>query len=430
MITKIGDIMKIPMEKIYFSEGDMKRSWQTSVSEANICYSNESNKPNIVVIVHPSNNIVRETFLANFTGVLEPICNEIFVITGNTSFSEGHNKKMHIIKMKGVDLDENESMLSWVLKQILIQLKASFNLFKIHKNIDIVVFYLAARSYLLPMLCAKLLKKKTAVTATGSASRTSRKMYSGMLFGVGGIFISYISGFLEKINFSLSDQIYVESESAIHFLGLNKYRNKISINGALYMDTKLFKIKKYLEDRRDLVGYIGRLSKEKGVMNFVKAIPLMRKEREDIDFLIGGGGLLHDKIKKVLEKSKTYDKVTLTGWIPHDKLPDYLNELKLLILPSYIEGVPGIVQEAMACGTVVLATPVGGVPDLIKDGETGFILENNSPECIEKNVIRALEHPNLDEIVKRARKLIEDEYAYEVMVRKCKYSLEELMTSK
>ena len=67
----------------------------------------------------------------------------------------------------------------------------------------------------------------------------------------------------------------------------------------------------------------------------------------------------------------------------------------------------------MACGTPVLATPVGAIPDVIKDGVTGFIMKDNSPECIAENVIRALEHPNLDEIVKNARELIEKDFTYE-----------------
>ena len=286
------------------------------------------------------------------------------------------------------------------------------------------IFFLAGRLYSLPMLVAKLLGKKTVVVAGGSAVKTTKGMYGETLIGLGGIILSCIAGVLEKIDLRLSDQIAVETEGAINLLGLSKYRDKIAINGSMYVDINLFKIKQDIETKRDLVGYIGRLSGEKGVMNFVKAIPLILKERDDIEFLIGGNGKLFDKIKEELKSGNLLAKVTLAGWIPHDELPDYLNELKLLVLPSYTEGLPGIVQEAMACGTPVLATPVGGVPDLVKDGQTGFILVDNTPESIADGVITALSSKNLEEMVKNARKLIEVEYAYEAMVRKCREALE------
>ena len=78
----------------------------------------------------------------------------------------------------------------------------------------------------------------------------------------------------------------------------------------------------------------------------------------------------------------------------------------------------------MGCGTPVLATSVGGAPDLIKDDETGFIMEGNSLECIVKNVIRALEHLELEKIVKNARELIEKEFTYEAAVERYRKILE------
>ena len=379
-------------------------------------------KLDICVITSPFDNMVGETILANFIDTLEPLSDEIRVITGNFSYKS--NERIQIIKIK---TKVRKLMLIRTLNFILIQLKIAYNLIKISKNVDIIIFYIGARVFTIPILFAKLLGKKTIVAATGFASKAAVEHHRETLFGLGKFIFPPIIRMIENINFHLADQIAVESESAIHFLGLNKYKKKISINGAMYMDTDNFKIKKDSKDKRNLVGYIGRLSLEKGVTNFAKAIPLILKERDDLEFLIGGNGPLFEEIKNELKNNGSYDKVELTGWIQHDELPNYLNELKLLILPSYTEGLPGIVQEGMACGTVVLATPVGGIPDLIKDGETGFIMENNSPECITKNVIRALEHPNLEEIVKNARKLIEDEYTYEVMVIKCRVALNELM---
>lgn len=80
-------------------------------------------------------------------------------------------------------------------------------------------------------------------------------------------------------------------------------------------------------------------------------------------------------------------------------------------------------KEGMSCGAIIVATPVGGVPDLITDGEAGFVMEDNSPECIARNVIRALEYPRLEEIAQNARKLIEEEYTYQVTVEKFRQAL-------
>ena len=59
--------------------------------------------------------------------------------------------------------------------------------------------------------------------------------------------------------------------------------------------------------------------------------------------------------------------------------------------------------EAMACGTPVLATPVGSIPDIIKDSKNGFIMESNSPKCIADNIVRVLNNPNLDELSNNER---------------------------
>jgi glycosyltransferase involved in cell wall biosynthesis len=240
------------------------------------------------------------------------------------------------------------------------------------------------------------------------------------------VIISAFFKTLESLSLHLSDRILVESKSAINFLGLTKYVNKISIFH-LYMDTEKFKVKKSFKNRKNLVAFISRLNRSKGIVEFIEAIPMLFKERRDLSFLIGGDGPMRCYVEKELHKNKLYDKVELKGWIAHDKLPDYLNEVKLLVLPSYSEGLPSIVLEAMACGTLVLASPVGAIPDLVKDGETGFILEDRSPEYIAQKVLEILSRSDLEKIASNARRIIEVEYSYERSVGLFKEALERLM---
>lgn len=71
-------------------------------------------------------------------------------------------------------------------------------------------------------------------------------------------------------------------------------------------------------------------------------------------------------------------------------------------LSSYSEVFPNIMLGAMACGTPVLATPVGAIPYIIIDEETGFLMKDNSPECIKKSVIRTLNYNDSERIVRKS----------------------------
>ncbi len=99
---------------------------------------------------------------------------------------------------------------------------------------------------------------------------------------------------------------------------------------------------------------------------------------------------------------------------------------RLLVLPSYTEGLPNIMLEAMACGTPVLATPVGTIPDVIIDGKTGFIMENNSPECIAANVVRALSSPDLERIAEDGKRFAEENFSFEKTVENWKGILQSI----
>ena len=405
-----------------FIQGASQRKDHTPQSNRNMHNKSDKSKSiRVAIIAHlPTHDITAlplKEFLLNFIDLLRPLCDDIYVIAGNFLFGD---RNVHVLEVKTCS---KKQLLIRALEYMLIHhIQVSVKLIQISSKINTIILYLSG-PLILPILVAKLLKKRVSIYVTGLGSKDTKHLRSGWARCI----LPRISRLLEYACFTLVDQIIVESASVVQFLNLARYQNKVAVMGGTYIDTELFSVKNRVAERKNMVGYVGRVTGLKGVANFAQAISLVAKDySSDVEFLVIGSGDLLEQIKQDIEKTGHNDRVTFIDWVSHSGLPDYLNCLKLLVLPSYTEGLPAVVQEAMACGAVVLATPVGGVPDLIKDEETGFIMENNSPECIAKNIIRALEHPKLGEIAQNAHQLIEKEYTYDILVKECRLALDRL----
>lgn len=347
--------------------------------------------------------------------ILSSLSLDIYIVTGN--FTVNPLSKYVDAPIFGITHKTGSNVFTRFVNYILTQLEISIKLMKLAGDTDLYIFFIMGQNLLLPMLTAKLLRKKVLLALAASSVKSAEAQNDSF---------SKLLNFLSEINYTLSNKIILHSPNLIKEWNLEKYKNKICIAHEYFLDFDKFKIKKKFDERDNLVGYVGRLSEEKGILNFVKAIPKIIKKRDGIKFIVGGDGRLRDEIEKYLDENDLNKKVKLTGWVPHDELPDYLNELKLLIIPSYTESGPIIALEAMAYGTPILATRVGHILNMIEDEATGFIMENNTPECIAENVERALNYPDLERIVENARALVEREFTYEVAVEKYRTILENL----
>ncbi len=360
--------------------------------------------------------------------LLLPLCKEIFVIGYDLP---EFDSKMHVISLH--PWGPAKSLLLKGVKFVFSQLDICLNMLRILKKCDIVLLTYLTDVEIMPALISKLFRKKVIMLQGGSYQKGFELVYGRKLFGL-GMLVSWITGLFASVTHTLSDIIIVDTERVIQPFGLSKYESKVRIYQLGYMlsyiDTDVFKVKRDLRSRQNLVGYIGHFIQEKGVINFVRAIPLILAKNKDIEFIMVGGGALLGEIKEELKASQSDSKVTLLGKVPHEKIPDYLNEFKLLVIPSYIEGAPRILQEAAACGTPILATSVGGIPDFVKDGESGFLLEDNSPESIAKGIITALGHQELYKIAEKAHNLVAEQCNYELGVQEVKNILQELVEGK
>lgn len=326
----------------------------------------------------------------------------VYLITGNegyTAFKE--NKKYHV---DGIHHKKGKSILTKFLKHISIQLKISYYVFLNRSYVDEWIFFFGGGSLIIPLLTAKVLRRRTSLLfadcGAGLAKISKNALYLAL-------------NILYHVTYSLMDKLIVYSPGLIDDWKLNRYKNKIFIAHEHFLNFEMFTEITPLSSRKNTIGYIGRLNYEKGVENFVHSLPGVFSNQKDLSVIIGGTGELDTEIKSYFDEMDVSGRAKCVGWISHEELPVYLNKLQLLVIPSFTEGIPNIMLEAMACGTPVLATPVGAIKDMIIDGDNGFIMENNSPECIARNILRVLNSSNLREISENARLFVEENFTFE-----------------
>ena len=350
--------------------------------------------------------------LDNLVALVSPLTSKLFLITGGDYRNDAH--EMEIIRIKA---RRRSSLVSKTLEQASAQMRISRTLLNLRDEIDILIFFGGA-GLAVPLVFARFLRLKCIIvlTSLGAPPVIRATLANGAHGQFGELSRLRIQAILERLSYFFADELIVYSPSIVEEAGLRKYEHKIIIAHEHLINFDQYRLKNDIERRDNVIGYIGRLKHEKGIMNLVKAIPEVLRQAEDATFLIIGEGHLEGEIRTYLGTHRLRDKVTLVGWIPHQELPDYLTRLKLLVLPSYTEGLPNTMLEAMACGTPVLAASVGAIPDVLKDNETGFLMQENSSACLAKTIVEALKDPELKCITTKARSLVENEFQYETLV--------------
>ena len=156
-----------------------------------------------------------------------------------------------------------------------------------------------------------------------------------------------------------------------------------------------------------IILYVGRIEPLKGLEILVRSLPLM-EDLEDTRLLVVGGVLGRDteldRLKSLAAQMGVADKVTFVGLVKQEALPAYYSAADVFALPSYYESFGLVALEAMACGTPVVASRVGGLKSFIKNGETGYLIPWQCPEPFAQQMGILLENPSLrDQMGKAAR---------------------------
>ena len=158
-----------------------------------------------------------------------------------------------------------------------------------------------------------------------------------------------------------------------------------------------------------------RLVLKNGVDDLIKAMHfLVYKLGIKAKLVIFGSGPDEEKLKSLAEEKKVSDNVLFMGYMEYKKLPPYVEAADIFCRPSLSEGFGNSFVEAMAVGTPIIATRVGGIPDFLEDGQTGLFCEVRNSASIAEAVAKYVKNPELyQNIIERGQALVREKYSWD-----------------
>jgi glycosyltransferase involved in cell wall biosynthesis len=170
-----------------------------------------------------------------------------------------------------------------------------------------------------------------------------------------------------------------------------------------------------LEPGSQIVGVIARLEPEKGHPTLLEAWPAVLRAVPDAYLLIIGEGSRREALESLVRDLRIAHRVVFTG--RRDDVPEVTAALDVAVLPSYREAQGLSILEAMALSRPVVASNVGGIPEMIDDGVTGLLVPPHDAEALSAAIIRLLrDHPFADTIARAGHDLVHERFCVELMV--------------
>lgn len=182
-------------------------------------------------------------------------------------------------------------------------------------------------------------------------------------------------------------------------------------------ESNLYNKLKIKKDEKVII-FVGRLHSIKGLSYLIEAMEIIYQKYPKSRLLIVGDGEERTNLENLVKKMNLDKCVIFIGMVPNETVPEYMVASDVFVLPSLSEGFPLTVVEAMASGLPIVATKVRGLPEIIKDGENGFLVEPRNSEEIAKKVLLVLENDELREKISKRNKEEGNKYEWESIVEK------------
>lgn len=177
-------------------------------------------------------------------------------------------------------------------------------------------------------------------------------------------------------------------------------------------------LKKDLIKNEKIILTDSRLVKKNGVVDLIKALHILvtHYSLNITKLIIIGTGPLENDLKKIAQGLGVANKINFLGLIPYENIQKYYPLADVFVRPSLTEGFGNVFLQAMAAEIPVIATSVGGIPDFLKAGETGWFCEVKNPKSIAEKINYILDEKNKNEVervVINAKKMVEEKYTWE-----------------
>ena len=157
------------------------------------------------------------------------------------------------------------------------------------------------------------------------------------------------------------------------------------------IDKTLFDLRNHQPKTQRLI-YVGYLKRTNGIMDLLSAFKNVMKNHPCLTLDIVGEGEALKEVANFIEDNNLSDNVVMYGAIQHGNINAFIKEASLLVLPSHSEGLPNILLESISCGVPVVASDVGGIPEIIQEGVNGFLCTPKDTHIIAERIEEALNH--------------------------------------
>lgn len=163
-----------------------------------------------------------------------------------------------------------------------------------------------------------------------------------------------------------------------------------------------------MESDGAVIGFVGELREKKGLKTLLSAYAQVNKNRRAALLIVGE--VRHGEDSQTVEETRASNpesKIIITGYVSPSDLPAYYSLIDVFAHPSVHDGMPNAILEAMACEKAIIATPVGGINDIVENGKNGMLVNVNDANALAEKILELLDdREKCESLGKSAREFV------------------------